>query len=75
MDPESLNTSIRKFLKLVGVSSQREIEQAVAQAMQDHAIAGTETLPMAMTLEVPGLKLKVTFDGELRLDQQQSSAG
>jgi hypothetical protein len=77
MDPEALNTSIRKFLKVVGVSSQREIEQAVARAIQDNAIGGSETFDMAMTLEVPGLKLRVSFDGELRLQegQQQGSAG
>ena len=32
MDDDAFNLSIRKFLKMVGVSSQREIEQAVARA-------------------------------------------
>jgi hypothetical protein len=68
MDEEALNTSIRKFLKLVGVSSQREIEQAVARAIRENAIAGTETFPLTMTLDVPGLKLTMKFDGELRLE-------
>lgn len=67
MNDEELNMSIRKFLKVVGVSSQREIEQAVARAVQDSAISGTENFPAKMTLEVPGLKLKVAFDGEIRL--------
>jgi len=67
MDDEELNMSIRKFLKMVGVSSQREIEQAVARAIQDAAIAGTESFPAKMTLQVPGLKLAVSFDGEIRL--------
>ena len=67
MDEEALNMSIRKFLKMVGVSSQREIEQAVDRARQSGAIAGTETFPATMTLSVPGLKLEVTFDGEVRL--------
>jgi hypothetical protein len=67
MDEETLNTSMRKFLKLVGVSSQREIEQAVATAMQQNAIAGNETLQVSMTLEVPGLALRSRFDGELKL--------
>lgn len=67
MDDEVFNISLRKFLKMVGVSSQRDIEQAVAKCLQDHAIQGTEAFPAKMTLEIPGLKLKVDFDGEIRL--------
>jgi hypothetical protein len=67
MDDEVFNLSLRKFLKMVGVSSQREIEQAVAKAIQEGAIAGTETLPATMTLEIQGLKLRVTFDGDVKL--------
>ncbi len=67
MDEDSLNISIRKFLKMVGVSSQREIEQAVARARTEASIRGDEALPAKMTLEVPGLKLSVTFDGEIKL--------
>jgi hypothetical protein len=67
MDEEVFNLSLRKFLKMVGVSSQREIEHAVARALEQGAIAGTESLPATMTLEVAGLKLRVTFDGEVKL--------
>jgi hypothetical protein len=67
MNEETFNLSIRKFLKMVGVNSQREIEQAVAKAIADRAISGTETFPARMTLEVAGLKLKVSFDGEISL--------
>jgi len=67
MDEETFNISIRKFLKMVGVSSQREIEKAVASAQADGAIAGNETFPATMTLEVAGLKVRVTIDGEIRL--------
>jgi hypothetical protein len=67
MDEEVFNLSLRKFLKMVGVSSQREIEHAVAKAIQEGAITGTEAFPATMTLEVPGLQLRVTFDGELKL--------
>ena len=68
MDDETLNLSIRKFLKMVGVNSQREIEQAVAKAVAAGAIAGTETLAATMTLEIPALQLKVRFDGEIHLN-------
>lgn len=67
MDDEVFNMSVRKFLKVVGVSSQRDIEQAVAKALQEGAIQGTESFPATMTLDVPGLRLRVTFDGEVKL--------
>ncbi len=62
MNDETLNLSIRKFLKMVGVSSQREIEHAAAQA-----VAGTESLTATMTLEIPALGLKVKYDGDIKL--------
>lgn len=67
MDDETFNLSLRKFLKMVGVSSQREIEQAVARALEANAIAGTEAFPATMTLEIGGLKLRAVFEGEVRL--------
>lgn len=67
MNEETFNISIRKFLKMVGVNSQRDIEQAVAKAIAEGAIAGTETFPAKMRLEIAGLKLDVQFDGEIRL--------
>lgn len=67
MDQEVFNASLRKFLKTVGVTSQREIEQAVAAMIQAGAIAGTETFPATMTLDVPGLKLHVTFSEDVKL--------
>ena len=67
MNEDTFNISIRKFLKMVGVNSQREIEQAVAKATADRSIAGTETLPATMTLSIAGLALEVTFDGEIKL--------
>ena len=68
MNEETLNLSIRKFLKMVGINSQRHIEHAVAKAREDGAIAGSESFPAKMTLEVAGLKLMVTFDGEIQLE-------
>jgi hypothetical protein len=68
MNEETLNISIRKFLKVVGVSSQREIEQAVARLIASGAIKGSERLPAKMTLRVAGLQLDVSFDGEIQLE-------
>ena len=67
MNEETFNLSIRKFLKMVGVNSQREIEQAVAKAVADGVIAGTETFPAKVTLDIAGLKIDVKFDGEIKL--------
>lgn len=67
MNEETFNISIRKFLKMVGINSQREIEHAVSKAMADGTIAGTETFPAKVTLEIAGLKLNVQFDGEIAL--------
>jgi hypothetical protein len=68
MNDESLNMSIRKFLKTVGVNSQIVIEKAVRKAIEDGLLKGNESLPASMTLTVGTLKLDVKFEGELRLD-------
>ena len=65
MNEETFNISLRKFLKMVGVSSQREIEQAVAKAVADKAISGNEKMPAVMTLEIPALKLTARFEGKI----------
>jgi hypothetical protein len=67
MDQETFNLSIRKFLKMVGVGSQREIEQAVQQALAVQRIKGEESFTAKVTLEIPALGLKVPFEGEIRL--------
>lgn len=67
MNDDTFNLSIRKFLKMVGVSSQREIEHAVEAAVKQGTLAGTTTLPCRMTLEVEGVKLRVVFDGSIDL--------
>lgn len=68
MDDERFNISMRKFLKMVGVTSQHEIEKAVAQARADNLIAGNETFPATMTLEIAGLNLRVTLEGRIELE-------
>jgi hypothetical protein len=67
MDQEAFNISIRKFLKMVGVNSQREIEQAVQKAMQSGKLKDGEVVPVKCTLEIPSLGVRVPFDGEIRL--------
>lgn len=68
MNDETFNLSIRKFLKMVGINSQREIEQAVAGAIANGSIAGRESFPAHVSLVVSGLKIDVKFDGEIKLE-------
>ena len=68
MNEETFNLSIRKFLKMVGVSSQREIEQAVAKARAAGSIKGNEAFPALVTLSIAGLNLNVSFEGRIELE-------
>ncbi len=67
MDEETFNLSVRKFLKVVGVNSQREIEQAVRKALEEGHIQGDESFPASVTLAVPGLNLSFKIEGEIKL--------
>jgi hypothetical protein len=67
MNEEALNLSIRKFLKTVGISAQREIEHAVAKALAAGSITATAAFPAKMRLEVAALKLNVEFSGDITL--------
>jgi hypothetical protein len=68
MNEETFNLSLRKFLKTVGVNAQREIEQAVARAIESKSIGGSERFPATMRLTIDKVGLDVTFDGEIRLE-------
>jgi len=67
MDQETFNLSIRKFLKMVGVNSQREIEQAVQAALAGGKLRDEGPLVARVTLEIPALGVRVPFEGEIRL--------
>jgi hypothetical protein len=68
MNEDVLNTSIRRFLKTVGVTSQREIEKAVRAAVVSGRIKGNETLPAKVTLTVGGIELTHAIDGSIELE-------
>ena len=67
MNEDRFNMDIRKFLKLVGVTSQREIEQAVRTALADKKIAETTQLKPRMVLRIPEIGLEHEIDGEIGL--------
>jgi Family of unknown function (DUF6494) len=68
MNEDALNVSVRKFLKKVGVTSQREIEQAVRAAVGGGRLKGNETLPAKATLTVDGVGLSVEIEGAVELE-------
>jgi hypothetical protein len=67
MDEEQFNMEIRRFLKKVGITSQREIEKAVREALAGGTLIGGESLPVRVTLEMDRLGLSVPIDGEIAL--------
>ncbi len=67
MNDDVLNMSLRKFLKKVGVTSQREIENAIKAALESGRLKGDERLPASVRLQVPGAGLDVVIEGELEL--------
>lgn len=67
MNEEALNMSLRKFLKVVGVTSQQEIEKAVRAALADGKLKGTESLEAKVVLTIDKAGLKHTIDGTIDL--------
>lgn len=65
MNEEALNTSVRKFLKTVGVTSQREIEMAVRQAVSSGRLKGNEALTAKAVVTIDGIGLSFSIDGAI----------
>ncbi len=68
MNEDIFNMELRKFLKKVGVTSQREIEQAVREALDSGALKGNEKLQVKATLTIQGLPMTHDIDGEISLN-------
>ena len=68
MNEDALNVSVRKFLKKVGITSQREIEQAVRAAVNGGKLKGNEALPAKVVLTVEGISLSVEIEGAIELE-------
>jgi ribosomal protein L1 len=67
MNEEVFNMEIRKFLKKVGVTAQREIEEAVRGAVKAGKLKGSETLKASVTLTLSGAGLNTKIDGDISL--------
>jgi hypothetical protein len=68
MNEDVLNMSLRKFLKKVGVTSQREIEQAIRSAVAEQRLKGHEKLPVTVRLTLPAVGLERLIEGEIELE-------
>jgi hypothetical protein len=68
MDEDAFNRSIRKFLKTLGVSAQREMEKAVRQALAQGKIKGNEKLPAKATVTLGSVGLSHEITGEIELE-------
>ena len=67
MNEDKFNMSMRKFLKVVGVTSQQEIEKAVRAAVESGKLKGNETLNAEMVLTIGPVSLHHKVDGTIEL--------
>ena len=68
LNEDVLNIEIRKFLKKVGITCQREIEKSVRNAVDNSIIKKDQILAATVVLEIPTVQLKYTVDGKIRLE-------
>jgi hypothetical protein len=68
MNEEIFNMGMRKFLKKVGITSQREIEKAVELAIDSGKIQGNESLKASIVLEIPAVDLHTEIEDDISLE-------
>jgi Family of unknown function (DUF6494) len=67
MDEEVFNLSVRRFLKKLGVTAQREIELGVRERLDSGELQGGEALPARATVTVQGVEKEIVIEGEIKL--------
>ena len=67
MDEDAFNLSVRKFLKKLGVTAQREIELGVREQLDEGRLQGGEALPARATVQVEGLEREIVIEGRISL--------
>jgi uncharacterized protein DUF6494 len=68
MNEQALNMSLRKFLKIVGVTSQQEIEKAIRAALADGRLKGVKTVEAQMVLTIGKVGLNHKVGGTIELE-------
>ena len=68
MNEDVLNQQVRKFLKKVGINSQREIEAAVQAGVIDGKLRDAKAVKATMTLQIPELDLEFKLDERIELE-------
>jgi len=74
MDEEAFNLSVRRFLKKLGVTSQREIELGVRELLDDGKLSGSETLEARAVVTVEGLEREIVVTAEIALAGEPSGS-
>ena len=68
MDEEKLNISTRKFLKNVGINSQRIIENSIRKSIDDGIINNSKKIKVSVTLEISELSIAEIIDGDIEVE-------
>ena len=68
MNEDIFNLQVRKFLKKVGISSQREIERAVREGIGSGALDGNEKLDVTVHLSIPALGVSLDIEDRIALE-------
>ncbi len=68
MNEDTLHMEVRKFLKRLGVSAQREIERSVREAVERGALAGAGTVRVRATVVAESVDLNHTIEGDIALE-------
>jgi Family of unknown function (DUF6494) len=74
MDEEAFNLSVRRFLKKLGVTSQREIELAVREQLDAGSLKGDETLNARAVVTVDGVEREIVVEGDIALSGEPSGS-
>ena len=74
MDEEAFNLSVRRFLKKLGVTSQREIELAVREQLEAGALSGDETLQARAVVTVDRVEREIVVEGDIALSGEPSGS-
>ena len=68
MNEDTFNLEIRKFLKKVGITSQREIEAAVRKAIESGDLSSSGKLHATVTLRVPEVGIEIAIEDDIALE-------